>query len=247
VIALVFGGLVAVSAAAAGGMFLVKHRLQAQLATVTTTPAAQPASPSGATPSPDTAPAATAMAGDPSTAGNDSTPGNNGRALAAKGASVKGPRVAINAPPQAAPPKEEPAKVSQAELPRPATAGASGSLGDEMKKAVGDKDKPDQVPAAGPSNGSQFAPGSVPTKPSQGAVTGALGAVMPAARQCLGPDDPISRAVVVFGSNGAVQSVSVSGGAAGKPAEACIKSALSHARVAPFAEATYSAPVTIRH
>jgi hypothetical protein len=78
-------------------------------------------------------------------------------------------------------------------------------------------------------------------------VTGALGAVLPAARACLGPDDPISRAVVVFGSSGVVQSVSVSGGAAGKPAEACIKGALMKAKVAPFAEATYSAPVTIRH
>ena len=56
--------------------------------------------------------------------------------------------------------------------------------------------------------------GNVPQKPSQGAVTGALGAVLPRARACLGPDDPISRATVVFSSGGSVQSVSVSGAAA---------------------------------
>ena len=47
--------------------------------------------------------------------------------------------------------------------------------------------------------------------------------------------------------DGSVQSVSVSGGAAGKPAEACIKGALRGAKVAPFAEPTYTAPITIRH
>jgi hypothetical protein len=51
----------------------------------------------------------------------------------------------------------------------------------------------------------------------------------------------------VFSSAGTVQSVSVSGGAVGKPAEACIKDALMKAKLQPFAEATYSAPVTIRH
>ena len=37
------------------------------------------------------------------------------------------------------------------------------------------------------------------------------------------------------------------GGAAGKPAEACIKSALMKAKVQPFAEPTYTANVTVRH
>jgi hypothetical protein len=51
---------------------------------------------------------------------------------------------------------------------------------------------------------------------------------------------------VVFGSDGAVQSVAVSGWAAGKAAEACIKGALGKARVPAFAEATYGATVTVR-
>ncbi len=69
---------------------------------------------------------------------------------------------------------------------------------------------------------------------------------MPSARACLGPDDPISRAQVTFQSDGSVQSVSVSGGASGKPAEACIRAALMKARVAPFAQPTFTAPATIR-
>jgi hypothetical protein len=89
-------------------------------------------------------------------------------------------------------------------------------------------------------------PSNIPMKPSQGAVSGALGAVLPAARQCLGPDDPVSRATVVFQSNGTVQSVTITGGAAGKPQEACIRNALMKARVAPFAQPTFSGFATIR-
>jgi hypothetical protein len=125
-----------------------------------------------------------------------------------------------------------------------APSGPAGDLGAAIKKEVGDENK-EKTPAAQTSNGSGA--GNVPQKPSQGAVTGALGAVLPGARSCLGPDDPISRASVVFSSSGTVQSVTVSGGAAGKPAEACIKGALTKAKLAPFAEATYTANITIRH
>jgi hypothetical protein len=52
--------------------------------------------------------------------------------------------------------------------------------------------------------------------------------------------------MVTFQSDGSVQSVSVSGGAAGKPAETCIRAALMKARVPPFASPTFSAPATIR-
>jgi hypothetical protein len=62
----------------------------------------------------------------------------------------------------------------------------------------------------------------------------------------MGADDPISRASVTLQSDGTVKSVSLSGFAAGKPSEGCIKSALSKMTVSPFAEATYSVPVTIR-
>ena len=109
-----------------------------------------------------------------------------------------------------------------------------------LRKEVGDNAIP-KTPAAA------FRAGDVPQTPSQGAVTGALGAVLPQARACLGPDDSISKASIVFTANGGVQSVKVAGGAAGRPAEACIRDALSKARVQPFAEPTYPASITIRH
>jgi hypothetical protein len=92
----------------------------------------------------------------------------------------------------------------------------------------------------------QVAPGSVPLRPSVGALHGALGAALPGARACVDPDDAISHAMVTFQSDGSVQNVTISGGAAGKPAEACIRAALMKARVPPFASPTFSAPATIR-
>jgi hypothetical protein len=142
-------------------------------------------------------------------------------------------------------PKVDPKLVAK-DLPASPTAPAD-SLAGAMKNAVGPSDQPS--PAAqgtGGSDGPQFAPGSVPQKPSQGAVTGAIGANLPGARACLKPDDPVSRATITFGSAGTVTSVTVSGGAAGKPAEACIKNALGKAKVPPFAQPTYSANVTVR-
>jgi hypothetical protein len=70
--------------------------------------------------------------------------------------------------------------------------------------------------------------------------------VLPGARGCLDPDDPVSRVTVTFQSDGSVQNVAVSGGAAGKPAEACIRSALMKARVQPFAQPSFSFGTTIR-
>ena len=67
-----------------------------------------------------------------------------------------------------------------------------------------------------------------------------LRAQLPRARR------PDSRATITFASDGSVQSVSISGGAAGKPAEACIRSALSRARVSPFAQPTFTASTTVR-
>jgi hypothetical protein len=138
--------------------------------------------------------------------------------------------------------KEEPAPVAKAE-PKKATSGGTGdSLGDAMKKAAGPIEKEEAAPEA---KGPQFAPGSVPQKPSQGAVTSALSSVMGGARACA-ETDTVSRGTVVFTSVGTVQSVSISGDAAGKPAEACMKSALMRAKVAPFAESTFTTSVTIR-
>lgn len=114
-----------------------------------------------------------------------------------------------------------------------------------MRQAAGPTDPSHAVSEDAPKP--KFAPGSVPSKPSQGAVTGAIGSVLPTARDCVGPDAPISRAAVVFGSSGAVKEVRVSGYAKGKKAEQCIVSAMQKASLPPFAEDSYTANVTIRH
>jgi len=130
-----------------------------------------------------------------------------------------------------------------ANAPPPAPAG-SASLESAMQQAAGAQSTLSATPTA--TEGPAAAPTNVVLKPSQGAINGALGAALPGARACLGPDDPISRATVTFQSDGTVQSVSVTGGAAGKPAEACIRSALMRAKVPPFAMPTFTAPTTIR-
>jgi hypothetical protein len=88
--------------------------------------------------------------------------------------------------------------------------------------------------------------GAIPVKPSTGAVQAALGSVMSGARHCVAGDDTASSAVVVFASDGHVQSVTVRGPAAGKPSGACIEAQLSRARVQPFAAATFSINATVR-
>jgi hypothetical protein len=83
-------------------------------------------------------------------------------------------------------------------------------------------------------------------RPSQAQVQMAVGPLMRNARACLLPDDGESRALVTFQSDGSVKSVVISGFAAGKPQEACIKSAMARAKVDPFTDPTYGLPVTIR-
>jgi hypothetical protein len=123
--------------------------------------------------------------------------------------------------------------------------GGGAGLSEAMKSAVGPIDLSNQAQAASASdNGGQA--GNVPQKPSQGMVQGAVNGVLPEARGCLGPDDPVSKASVVFQSDGSVKTVSVTGSASGKPAEQCIRNALSKAKVQPFAEPMFSFPVTIR-
>ncbi|MEI9948198.1 MAG: hypothetical protein WDO74_04275 [Pseudomonadota bacterium] len=88
--------------------------------------------------------------------------------------------------------------------------------------------------------------GELPAKPSTGAVQAALGSVMSGARHCVAGDDAPSSAVVVFGSDGRVQHVSVSGSAAGKSSAQCIEAQLSRARVQPFAASNFSVNATVR-
>jgi hypothetical protein len=244
-IAIVIGGLVAFSAAAAGSfMYLRTHKLGAPTATAPATTPAEPATRTEPTPPPTPTVAPTPVA-EPSSDSNTTAHGTApAKASAGKIASAKpGAKVGAAKEPGAAAAAKTEAVAAAEPATLPPSPSMPGDLGAAIKKEIGDE--PAKTPAAGATGGN--ATGNVPQKPSQGAVTGALGAVLPQARTCLGPDDPISRASVVFTSGGAVQSISVSGGAAGKPAETCIKDALSKAKLQPFAEPTYTANITIRH
>jgi hypothetical protein len=138
-----------------------------------------------------------------------------------------------------------------------AVAGAArpGSLEALMRQAAGVT--PASIPAPTPKSsgppgqgesvgGEGAAAASVPLRPSLGAVSGAIGMALPSARACVDADAPLSRAKITFRSDGSVAEVEVSGWAAGRPAEACIRAALMRTRVPPFAEPTYVVPATIR-
>lgn len=163
-------------------------------------------------------------------------------AIAAASPTKSGPAAATAAP-VAASATADTELADKSKAPAP---GGSVSLETAMQQAAGPQSTFSGTPTATATEAPAAAPTSVPLKPSQGAINGALGAALPGARACLGPDDPISRATVTFQSDGTVQSVTVTGGAAGKPAEACIRSALMRAKVPPFAMPTFTAPATIR-
>jgi hypothetical protein len=131
-----------------------------------------------------------------------------------------------------------------ANVPTGPAGGGSGDLAEAMKTAAGGGTGLGQGGGGGGATTTQQ--GNVAQRPSQGQVAGAINSVMPTVRACLGSDDPVSHATVTVQSDGTVKSVSVTGFAAGKPQEGCIKSALSKMTVSPFAEATYPIPVTIR-
>ncbi len=77
----------------------------------------------------------------------------------------------------------------------------------------------------------------------------ALAAVAPStarAKVCVAGHAPPSTAIVTFGSGGAVESVTVSGPAAGTPAAECIRNAFLAARVAPFAKPRFTVNLPVR-
>ena len=119
------------------------------------------------------------------------------------------------------------------------------SLADRMSEAV-------QTEAPAPERPSDEGPapsnpdGVAPVYPSLGAINSALGTALREAEGCVEGDVPISHARVQFSSAGIVQAVTVTGWAAGKPAEGCVKKALMKPRVAPFLQPSYVVPVTIR-
>ncbi len=104
------------------------------------------------------------------------------------------------------------------------------------------EDKP--IPGMKPAEGTTT--GGLPDKPTTGQVAVAVGAVLGSARACVAGQDEPSRAVIVFASSGRVQSVSVSGPAAGTPAAGCIRAALSQARVQPFARSRFTVATPVR-
>ena len=239
-VGLLFGGFIAAAAIAAGGLFAFKHFYAAKVSTPV-------AANTATTVAPTVTATAVATVATNDTAGTDvnldtlppgAVPGV--KTPVVRGGVVPKGTATAGAPPPAG--SVDPRLVVN-NLPQ-GGGGGGGDLTNAMQAAAGGGSSTATTVAS--ATGPQYAAGSVPQKPSQGQVAGAIGAVLPDAKHCLNEGDPISRANVVFKSDGSVQSVSVSGFAAGKPAEACIKTALGKAKVSPFAEASYSFPVTVR-
>lgn len=143
-------------------------------------------------------------------------------------------RAAAGAQPEPAP--EATAQVTASDL--AAIAGKDpGDLGSAMRTAVGPREEAQAVAEHGANSGARQ------VRPSPGAVVGAINSVLPAARACLGPDDPIRKGSLVFRSDGSVARVDLRGT---KTEDACVRAALSKARVEAFADDTFTTVVTIR-
>jgi hypothetical protein len=237
------GGVVAAAAVAAGVFFGMQHTDRAASPSTAALAPQTPTSPVAAAQNVAAA-AATASPTAPEEHGVDpsSLPPASTVAVAVHAAAVAVPP---KPGPATAAPTQDPALI--AAIPTATAApSATASLQAQMQQAAGVTSSPTPTAATANPDEALPAPGSVPIKPSQGAIQGSLGAALPSARGCLGPDDPISHATITFKSDGSVQSVGVTGGAAGKPAEGCIRAALSKARVAPFAQPTFTATATVR-
>jgi hypothetical protein len=172
----------------------------------------------------------------PAAASNAAAPAgpSGGAAAIAAAVAAESPAAAQPAPAAAPPPPVAPALP-----PTPEPTGLAGAI----KKAVGPTG-----PAPEAEKAEAKAPpprGDIPELPAQGAIQGALGSPRATARNCLVGQEGPSRATIVFASTGSVQSVSVSGPAAGTPAEACIKTAMSKTVVGPFKHPTFSVSTTI--
>jgi len=117
----------------------------------------------------------------------------------------------------------------------------NGTLDDAMRDAAGPDDEKHAEPASAPTG-----PKNLPDTPPNGSVTAAIGSVRGAAKGCVAGADQDSVASIVFGSSGSVQSVSVGGWAAGKPAAGCIQAAVKGAHVEPFTKPSFAVSMTIR-
>jgi len=136
-------------------------------------------------------------------------------------------------------------------MPGKPTAAAAKAVAPE-RVVLDDEHAATPIPPKGGEKPSELRPAELkPTdalgdRPSTGAAQAAVGAVLGAARSCVAGQSAPSSATLVFGSNGQVESVRVSGAAAGTPAAGCVESALKKARVQPFAAPSFSLGVTIR-
>jgi hypothetical protein len=138
--------------------------------------------------------------------------------------------------------------LEQKRAPSPASAAAapvatkkSRALNDEMAQAVGAPAK-----AAAPDPEPQVAQEALPDRPTIGDAQAAAGPALMKARMCLAGQETGSQAKLTFGSDGRVKSVAISGPAAGTPAESCLRSQLSTARVPAFSEKSFSFSLTVR-
>jgi len=86
----------------------------------------------------------------------------------------------------------------------------------------------------------------LPEKPWPSAIQSAMGSVREKARACVAGQTEPTQAMITLVSSGAIKSISISGGAAGTPAAACVRDALMPARVGPFKQETYRFNYTIR-
>ena len=154
----------------------------------------------------------------------------------AKGAQAP---AALAAPKESAPTAKR-ARTAAAPPPAPA---ASVALAEEAEPSAPAAEE--SAPGDSQMQPAELRP-ALPEQPSAGAVSAAVASVMNQARLCVAGQTEGSKAALTFGSDGRVAGVSVTGPAAGTPAEACIRAALSKARVAPFAKPSFAASITVR-
>ena len=151
---------------------------------------------------------------------------------------------AADAPPAAAP---------QAAAPPPPPPHVGSALDAALRAAAGPVAVAASAPAAPApaAAAAKTAPPPVadgrPERPSGSAVTGTLNEVLGKARKCVDGMTDASRALITFGSDGAVRKVDVTGPAASDARAAqCLRGAFSRAHVPPFSSSTYAAGVTVR-
>jgi hypothetical protein len=111
---------------------------------------------------------------------------------------------------------------------------AAPTLAEAMGDAVGAR-------TAAPADATRGSAG--PDRPALGAVSSALRAVVPAASECLAGTGVTREGTLVFGSDGTVSGVRLTGS---HPADDCVRAALTKAQVPPFRDASFSTRVAVR-